>query len=148
ACKKEAPKNANSTAAKPTSAAPAPATTPVASSPAPTKTPVKPVATQGGDNVYAHQEGGVQFEVPASWKAEADGEVMTLTTADGSLSLVFWVPQESTVEESLNALDAEFGKVMKNIKLSGEPEKGSLNGMMTYSVEGTGEVNGAQIEWS
>lgn len=145
ACKKEAPKNVNSPAAKPANANTAPAATPA---PVATKTEVKPVATEGGDNVYTHPAGGVQFEAPPTWKAEADGEVMTLTAADGSLSIVFWVPKEGTIEEALTALDGELGKIIKNIKPSGEPEKGTLNGMTTYNVEGTGEVNGASIEWS
>lgn len=55
---------------------------------------------------------------------------------------------ELRVEEALNALDAEFGKVIKNSKQSGEPEQSTLNGMTTYNVEGTGEVNGVPIEWS
>src|SRR5689334_6923690 len=113
ACKKEAPTNANAPAAKPANASPAPTPAPVA------KTPVKPVATEGGDNVYSHPESGMQFEVPTAWKAEADGEVMTLTAADDSLSVIFWVPKEGTVEEALNALDAELGKVIKHIKPSG-----------------------------
>lgn len=145
ACKKEAPKNVNATTAKPANASPAPAATPASAA---VKTPVKPVAMEGGDNVYSHPESGVQFEVPTTWKAEADGEVMTLTAADGSLSVVLWVPKEGTVAEALNALDAEFGKMMKHIKRGGEPEKGTLNGMMTYSVDGTGEIDGASIEWS
>jgi hypothetical protein len=135
----------NSTAAKPVSVNTAPAASPA---PAAAGTEVKPVGTAGGDNVYSHAEGGVQFVVPASWKVEADGEVLTLTTADGSLSVVLWVPQEGTVKEALNALDAELGKIIKNIKPSGEPEKSTLNGMTTYSVVGTGVVDGVSIEWS
>jgi len=145
ACSKDAPKNANTTAAKPANAnsAPAPTPTPVAA-----KAPVKPVATEGNDNVYTHPAAGVQFEAPTSWKAEADGELMTLSTADGSLSVVFWVPSEGTLEEALHALSAELSKVIKNVKLSGEPEKGTLNGMPIYTTDGTGDVSGTSIEWS
>jgi hypothetical protein len=145
ACSKEAPKNANTTAAKPANANSTPATTPA---PAAGKTEVKPVSTAGGDNVFSHPSAGIQFEVPATWKAEADGEMMTVSAADGSLSIIFWVPKEVTVDAALDALDSELGKIMKNVKPNGEPEKGNVNGMTTYSTEGTGEVEGASIEWS
>jgi hypothetical protein len=145
ACSKEAPRNANTTAAKPANANSAPATT---AAPAAGKTEVKPVSTAGGDNVFSHPNAGIQFEVPNSWKAEVDGEMMTVSAADGSLSIVFWVPKEVTVDAALDALDTELGKIMKNVKPNGEPEKGNLNGMMTYSAEGTGEIEGTSIEWS
>jgi hypothetical protein len=143
ACSKEAPKNVNATATKPANA-----NTATAAKPTATKTEVKPVATEGGDNVYSHPAAGIQFEVPTSWKAEADGETMTATAGDGSLSVVFWVPKEVTLDAALNALEEELGKIMKNVKSNGEPEKGNLNGMTTYSAAGTGEIEGTAIEWS
>jgi hypothetical protein len=145
ACSKEAPRNANTTAAKPANTNSAPAAT---AAPAAGKTELKPVSTAGGDNVFSHPTAGIQFEVPAAWKAEVDGEMMTVSAADGSLSIIFWVPKEVTVDAALDALDTELGKIMKNVKPNGEPEKGNLNGMMTYSAEGTGEVEGSSIEWS
>jgi hypothetical protein len=144
ACQKEAPKNTNTT----TTVKPANTNTSPAPAPTAAKTEVKPVATAGGENVYSHPEGGIQFEVPPTWKAEADGEMMTLTTADSTLSIIFWVPKENTIEDALDALDSEFGKIMKNIKHSGEPQKGMLNGMTTYTVSGTGSIDGTSIEWS
>jgi hypothetical protein len=143
ACNKEAPKNVNATATKPANANTAPAATPAAA-----KTPVKPVATEAGENVYMHPTAGIQFEVPTTWKAEADGEMMTASTGDGSISVVFWVPKEATIDAALNALEEELGKMMKNVKVNGEPEKGNLNGMTTYSAEGTGVIEGTTIEWS
>src|SRR5215208_6521058 len=103
ACSKEAPKNTNTTSAKPANANTALAAKPVAA-----KSEVKPVSTAAGDNVYSHPNAGIQFEVPTSWKAEADGEMMTVTAGDGSLSIVFWVPKEVTADAALNALDEEL----------------------------------------
>ena len=106
------------------------------------------VLNQNSDNHYTHAASGVQFEAPPSWKAEPDGDMLTLTSADGTLSVIFWVPEEGTVEESLKSLIEEFGNVIKNMKRSGEPTKGALNGMTIYNVDGTGVVDGVSVQWS
>ncbi len=143
--KKEGPKPSNTTTANTASANLAPAMSPA---PAAAKAHPQPVSTESGDHLYTHAASGLQFEAPPSWEAEADGDMMTLTSADGTLSVIFWVTEEDTVKESLNALDEEFDKIMKNMKPSGEPQKGMLNGLTVYSVNGTGEVDGVAIEWS
>lgn len=105
-------------------------------------------SAQNRDNHYTHAASGLQFDAPPAWKAEPDGDMLTLTSADGTLSVIFWVPEEGTVEESLKALIEEFGNVIKNMKRSGEPTKGMLNGMTIYNVDGTGVVDGVSVQWS
>lgn len=144
ACNKTATQNQNTQAAKPANTNVAPAPTPVTAP----KVEPKPVSTAAdGGTIYSHPEGGLQFEAPPNWKADANEEVITITAPDNSISIVFWVPKEADMDEALKALDQEFAKVMKNIKTEGEPQKGTLNGMMVYNVEGTGDVNGATINW-
>jgi hypothetical protein len=106
------------------------------------------VPTQNRDNHYTHAASGVQFDAPPAWKAEPDGDMLTLTSADGTLSVIFWVPEEGTVKESFQALNEEFGKVIKNMRRNGEPTQGTLNGMTIYNVDGTGVVDGVAIQWS
>lgn len=108
----------------------------------------KTMSAQNRDNHYTHAASGVQFDAPPAWKAEPDGDMLTLTSADGTLSVIFWVPEEGTVKESFQALNEEFGKVIKNMKRNGEPTQGTLNGMTIYNVEGTGVVDGVAIQWS
>jgi len=144
ACNKTATQNQNTQAAKPANTSVAPAPTPVTAP----KAEVKPVSTAAdGGNIYSHPEGGLQFEAPPNWKADASAETITITSPDSSISIVFWVPKEADMDDALKALDQEFAKVMKNIKTKGEPEKGTLHGMEVYNVEGTGEINGATINW-
>ncbi len=140
-CSKQAASNQNSQPAKPANTSPP-------AKPAATKKPVQPASTTATGNVYSHPEAGIQFEVPSNWKAEIDGEVMTVTAADDSISIAFWVPKEADVEAAAKALDAELSKLMTNIKASEEGEMDTLNGMDTYSVSGTGEAEGATLNWS
>jgi hypothetical protein len=104
-------------------------------------------AKQGDIKVYKHEEAGVEFSAPTSWKAEPSGETITITTPDSTLSVVFWVPAEAGFEDALKALDKELGKTIKNMKSSGEPKEGELNGMKAFADGGTGEVGGTSIEW-
>jgi hypothetical protein len=97
---------------------------------------------------FNHKEAGVQFEVPKGWKAKPDGEVITVSTADDSLQMVFWVPDEDTFDAAVKDLDTELGKTVKNIKVTDKGTSDTHNGMPHFSEGGTGQVNGATIEWS
>ena len=109
----------------------------------------KPAAPVTQENrVFTPKEAGVQFEVPKGWKAKPDGEVITVSTADDSLQMVFWVPDENTFEAAVKDLDSELGKTIKNIKTTDKGTSDTHNGMPHFSEGGTGEVGGTTIEWS
>jgi predicted Zn-dependent protease len=97
---------------------------------------------------FTHKEAGVQFELPRGWKAKPDGEVITVSTADDSLQMVFWVPDEDTFDAAVKDLDTELGKTVQNIKITDKGTSDTHNGMPHFSEGGTGEVNGTTIEWS
>jgi predicted Zn-dependent protease len=100
------------------------------------------------DRHFSHQEAGVQFELPKGWKAKPDGEVITVSTADDSLQMVFWVPDEDTFDAAVKDLDKELDKTIKNIKTTDKGTSDTHNGMPHFSAGGTGTVNGATIQWS
>lgn len=109
----------------------------------------KSEASAAQDNrSFSHKEAGVQFELPKGWKAKPDGEVITVSTADDSLQMVFWVPDEDTFDAAVKDLDTELGKTIKNIKITDKGTSDTHNGMAHFSEGGTGEVNGTTIEWS
>jgi hypothetical protein len=100
------------------------------------------------NNLYKHQEAGIQFELPKGWKAKPDGAVITVSTADDSLQMVFWVPDEDTFDAAVKTLDKELEKTVKKMKTTDKGKADTHNGMPHYSESGTGEVDGATIEWS
>ena len=100
------------------------------------------------NEVYRHEEAGVKFTLPKGWKAKPDGETVTVSTADDSLQMVFWVPDEDTLDAAVKDLDKELSKTIRNIKTTGKETTDTHNGMPHYSVSGTGEVEGVTIEWS
>jgi hypothetical protein len=97
---------------------------------------------------FSHKDAGVQFELPKGWKAKPDGEVITVSTADDSVQMVFWVPDEDTFDAAVKDLDKELEKTIKNIKTTDKGTADTHNGMPHFSQGGTGKVNGATIEWS
>ena len=97
---------------------------------------------------FTHKEAGIQFQLPKGWKAKPDGEVITASSADDALQVVFWVPDEATFEAAVKELDKEISKTVKNMKTTEKPAQDTLNGMPHYGEVGTGEVNGATIVWS
>src|SRR6266849_5738816 len=110
---------------------------------------IKTVAAITQENrSFSHAEAGVQFELPRGWKAKPDGEVITVSTADDSLQLVFWVPDENTFDAAVKDLDKELSKTIKNIKTTDKGTTDKHNGMPHFGAGGTGDVNGATIEWS
>ena len=100
------------------------------------------------DRFYSHKEAGVQFELPKGWKAKPDGEVITVSTADDSLQMVFWVPDENTFDAAVKDLDKEISKTIKNVKTTDKGTSDTHNGMPHFSTGGTGDVDGTTIEWS
>ena len=100
------------------------------------------------DRSFTHKEAGIEFTLPKGWKAKPEGEVITVSTADDSLQMVFWVPDEDTFDAAVKELDKEIGKTIKNVKTVGTPTKDTHNGMPHYGESGTGEVDGTPIAWS
>ncbi len=105
-------------------------------------------ATSGEGETFTHKEGGLQFEVPKGWKAEPDGDQLTVSSPDNSINMVFWVPEEDTFAAATEAVMTELGKVVKNAKVVEPGKEDTHNGMSHYSVTGTGDIEGHNIFWS
>jgi predicted Zn-dependent protease len=113
----------------------------------------KPVGTRATTSTqdqrhFSHKEAGIQFDLPDGWKAKPDGEVITVSTADDSLQMVFWVPDEDSFDAAVKDLDKELDKTIKNIKTTDKGTANTHNGMQHFSTGGTGDVSGTTIEWS
>ena len=106
------------------------------------------VAAAQEQGVFTHQDAGVRFQLPKDWKAKPEGEVITASSADDALQVVFWVPDEASFEAAVKELDKELAKTIKNIKTVGKPAEDVLNDMPHYGETGTGDVEGATIVWS
>ena len=64
----------------------------------------EPVAVQE-QGLFTHQEAGVRFQLPKGWKAKPDGEVITASSADDALQVVFWIPDEANFDAAVKEMD-------------------------------------------
>lgn len=97
---------------------------------------------------YTHEAGGITFDLPAGWKAEPDGDQLTVAPAGGGIGVTFWVTEEDDFDAASKALGEELGKQIKNLKFDGEPKADTHNGMEHSSVSGTGQIEGKDILFS
>ena len=97
---------------------------------------------------YTHEAGGITFDLPDGWKAEPDGDQLTVSPEGGGIAVVFWVTEENDFDAATKALGTELGKQIKNLKFDGEPKDDTHNGMEHASVSGTGQIEGKDILFS
>jgi hypothetical protein len=107
-----------------------------------------PAAAQSEGKTYTHQGAGITFDLPAGWTAEPDGDQLTISPADESLGIVFWVTEEEDFDAAAKALGTELAKQIKNLKLDGEPKSDTHNGMDHAAVTGSGQVDGKDVIFS
>ena len=107
-----------------------------------------PPAVQSEAKTFTHEAGGITFTLPASWKAEPDGEQIVASPEAGGISISFWVTEEDDFEAASEAVGEELGKMLKNIKFDGEPKEDTHNGMPHASFTGTGQMEGHDVLFS
>jgi hypothetical protein len=113
----------------------------------PTTTNASTDSSSSAGEVFTHQEGGIQFIAPASWKTKKAEDTLTVTTEDDTLSVVFWVPKGDDFDKAVDDLGQQLEKVIKNSKLTSPGQATTHNGMEAYTASGTGEVDDEQIVW-
>jgi hypothetical protein len=104
-------------------------------------------SSSGEGQPFTHQEGGIQFVAPPTWKAKNQGESLVVATPDDALSVVFWVPKGDDFNKAIDDLQGQLEKVIKNLKVTSPGQETTHNGMRAYTASGTGEVEGEQIVW-
>lgn len=108
----------------------------------------KIVSSAVADETFKHEAGGIQFNLPDGWKSKPDGELLTVSAPDDSITMVFWVTEADDFEAATEALDQELTKLIKNLKFDAEPKEGKHNEMPHASVTGSGQVEGQTIAFS
>ena len=139
--------SSNTTNTKATSSPAAATTTTTTATSTPASSSSSSTSSAGEGQPFTHQEGGIQFIAPPSWKAKNEGEALTVATPDDTLSVVFWVPKGDDFKKATEDLQSQLEKVIKNLKVTSPGQETTHNGMKAYTASGTGEVEGEQIVW-
>jgi len=99
------------------------------------------------EGVFHDDNAGIRLQAPKGWKTRLDGEQLIITAPDGSMTMVFWVP-EGSFDSAIKDLDRQLSRKIKRMKTTTNGSESSTNGMPIYTIAGTGEVDGNDIEWS
>ncbi|MDT5062068.1 MAG: hypothetical protein QOH63_2527 [Acidobacteriota bacterium] len=148
--KSETNTNSSNTSNTKASSSPTTTTTTTTTTPAPANdnsSSSTSSSSPGEGEPFTHQEGGIQFIAPPTWKAKNEGETLTVSPPDDALSVVFWVPKGDDFNKAISDLQAQLEKVIKNLKVTSPGQETTHNGMRAYTGSGTGEVDGEQIIW-
>lgn len=92
-----------------------------------------------------HKKGGVQLWIPDSWKVEMEDED-SFEAYDKSeeVYLYFEVLDGEDAKATLDSLEKELEKEVKNLKITDEQEL-TLNGMEGYNIDAEGTVEGEKV---
>ena len=104
-------------------------------------------APADSEGVFHDDNAGIRLQAPKGWKTRLDGEQLVITAPDNSMTMVFWVP-EGSFQSAIKDLDRQLSRKIKRMKTTTNGSESSTNGMPIYTVAGTGEVDGNDIEWS
>jgi hypothetical protein len=99
------------------------------------------------EGVFHDDNAGIRLQAPKGWKTRLDGEQLIISAPDNSMTMVFWVP-EGSFDSAIKDLDHQLSRKIKRMKTTTNGSESSTNGMPIYSVAGTGEVDGNDIQWS
>ena len=96
-------------------------------------------------------DSGLQFEAPAGWKVDGDAASgpVTVSNADGTISLVISVQEGESWEEAMKGLAEVVDESLNDVKTNGEAQQNELNGIKVVNLDGTGKTEeGNQMAWS
>ncbi len=116
--------------------------------------PPQPAATNAARTVEApaqtirHESAGVQFVVPAGWRAKGEGDNMSFTSPDGAVSVVVFTAADEDIAAAADEAERRLAALVAKSTPDGDVETSTSNGLPVYLQRGTGEMRGRRIEWS
>jgi hypothetical protein len=144
----------NMNTAKPANAAPANTTTPAAN------TNAAPAANTNAANSTAAapatdgstikiEDAGIQFTVPKGFKMSKEGGETVVSTDDDAVETRFSVPAGDDYETAVKDAAKELDSYLDDVKISGEPSKGTVDGMTLTSLKGNGkDSDGKEVHFA
>ena len=93
-----------------------------------------------------HEDAGVSVWTPDDWKSDIDDATKIVTSPDEEVMIAFMVLEANELDAALELMEAELSKFIQNIEGEGEPEETEINGLKAIVAEGSGEVDGEEVE--
>lgn len=99
------------------------------------------------EGVFHDDKAGIRLQAPKGWTSKLNGEQLTLSPPDDSMKIITWVP-EGDFQAAIKDLEHKLSQRIQHLKTNKDGTENSINGMPTYTIAGTGQIDGEDIEWS
>jgi hypothetical protein len=90
---------------------------------------------------------GLSVDVPDTWTSDLNKDVLTVTSPDSIVSIVFSAIPAKSLADAKKAVNTELGKIMKKVKVVNKPQDITVNNLTGAVTDGTGEIDGVAIDW-
>ena len=104
-------------------------------------------STDAEKGVFHDDKAGIRLKAPDGWTTKLNGEQLTMSPPDDSMKIITWVP-EGDFQEAIKDLEHKLSQRIQHMKTNKDGTENSINGMPTYTVAGTGQIDQEDIEWS
>lgn len=105
------------------------------------------VFAEFASNVLTHEDAQIQITVPTSWTQEPEGDVMTITSPDKEMAVVFMILHPKDKDKVLEEMDASLEKSVGEItwENDGNAKAEEINGMKCDEWIGVAK-SGVQVD--
>ncbi len=97
--------------------------------------------------VFHDDKAGIRLQAPEGWTTKLNGEQLTMSPPDDSMKIITWVP-EGDFQQAIKDLEHKLSQRIQQMKTNKDGSENSINGMPTYTIAGTGQIDREDIEWS
>jgi predicted Zn-dependent protease len=104
-------------------------------------------STDAEKGVFHDDKAGIRLKAPDGWTTKLNGEQLTMSPPDDSMKIITWVP-EGDFQEAIKDLEHKLSQRIQHMKTNKDGTENSINGMPTYTIAGTGQIDQEDIQWS
>jgi hypothetical protein len=87
----------------------------------------------------------LQWEVPAGWKAEVQGNTTILEDPKGETTIMLVKATDKDAEQVMAGIDQVLGATIKDLKYEDKPTRGTNNGLRNIQQRLTGKIGGKPV---
>lgn len=97
--------------------------------------------------VFTHQQSGLNFELPAGWTYTQVGDHFEATSPNEDVTLLFFVGNETEAEAAADEAAEVLDELFSNVNITLGPEIEEVNGLVQIYLEGDGYMDDIQMDW-
>jgi predicted Zn-dependent protease len=105
------------------------------------------IAPAAQAEVFTHAAAGLQFDLPAGWKTNPNGDTLEASAPDGLPVVQFDVIGESDIEDYVTGWAEGAGESLTDFEITSDAVVEEVNGLSQIYSEGTANLEGHPVQW-